>query len=194
LEWTLQEFYADGGTTTFIDRVAGSLGIHASTVKTVSVYEGSAIVEYVIESENDDGTFEVTNADGETVIMDQAALATLQNQAFVSGSMSLGAPILDAETSITSDETTFVDGVVREYEDDDNYSVQMAEEFGMVWTPDGEVWEELEAEAAARNEDEEESSDDGGNSGATVLISNGAVTDEAAESFITEEGENGNES
>jgi uncharacterized protein (AIM24 family) len=103
--------------------VAGSLGIHASTVKTVSVYEGSAIVEYVIESENDDGTFEVTNADGETVTLDQTSLATLQSEAFVSGTMSLGASILDAETSITSDETTLVDGITYEYEDEDTYQV-----------------------------------------------------------------------
>ena len=38
MEWTFKEFFADGGTTLFIDRVAGSLGIHASTIKIVSVY------------------------------------------------------------------------------------------------------------------------------------------------------------
>jgi len=38
MEWTLEDFYAKGGTTTFVDRLAGSLGIHASTIKVVSVY------------------------------------------------------------------------------------------------------------------------------------------------------------
>lgn len=38
LEWTMQEFYADGGTTNFVDRLTGSLGIHASSVKVVAVY------------------------------------------------------------------------------------------------------------------------------------------------------------
>lgn len=31
-----------------MDRVAGSLGIHASTIKIVSVYEGSLVVNYDI--------------------------------------------------------------------------------------------------------------------------------------------------
>lgn len=48
LNWTLEEFYADGGTTTFTDRVAASLGIPAWRIKTVSVYEGSVIVDFVI--------------------------------------------------------------------------------------------------------------------------------------------------
>jgi hypothetical protein len=30
LAWTMNEFYASGGTTSFTDRVAGVLGIHAS--------------------------------------------------------------------------------------------------------------------------------------------------------------------
>ncbi len=38
LEWTLNAFFAKGGTTNFMDRLAGSLGIHASTIKMVSVY------------------------------------------------------------------------------------------------------------------------------------------------------------
>ena len=30
MEWTMTEFYASGGTTSFCDRVAGALGISAS--------------------------------------------------------------------------------------------------------------------------------------------------------------------
>ena len=48
LSWTLNEFFAAGGTTSFADRLAASLGIHASTIKIVSVYTGSVIVEYSI--------------------------------------------------------------------------------------------------------------------------------------------------
>lgn len=47
----MAEFFADGGTTTFIDRLTSSLGIHASQVKIVSVYEGSLVVNYEIEPE-----------------------------------------------------------------------------------------------------------------------------------------------
>lgn len=49
LEWTLSEFFADGGTTKFVDRVSGALGIHASQIKIVSVYEGSVVVIFDVE-------------------------------------------------------------------------------------------------------------------------------------------------
>jgi hypothetical protein len=47
----LAEFYADGGTTTFTDRVAATLGIPAWRIKTVAVYEGSVIVLFDILSD-----------------------------------------------------------------------------------------------------------------------------------------------
>jgi len=52
MEWTMDAFFSNGGTTSFMDRVAGSLGIHASTIKIVSVYEGSLVVNYEIEDPN----------------------------------------------------------------------------------------------------------------------------------------------
>lgn len=79
MEWTFEEFFASGGTTTFADRVAGSLGIHWSTIKIVSVYEGSLVLNY-------------------NIIDDSANLntiATKQTAAYASGQMNLGAPILD---------------------------------------------------------------------------------------------------
>ena len=54
MEWTFDEFFANGGTTSFMDRVAGSLGIHASTIKIVSVYEGSLVVNYEITDPDND--------------------------------------------------------------------------------------------------------------------------------------------
>jgi len=53
MEWTKDEFFASGGTTKFIDRLAGSLGIHASTIKVVSVYEGSLVMNYEIAPTKD---------------------------------------------------------------------------------------------------------------------------------------------
>jgi hypothetical protein len=53
MEWTMEEFFNDGGTTSFIDRLTGSLGIHASQVKIVSVYEGSLVVNYEIEPDDE---------------------------------------------------------------------------------------------------------------------------------------------
>lgn len=91
MEWTFDEFFAGGGTTTFMDRVAGSLGIHASTIKIVSVYEGSLVVNYAIE--NDDAA-------------ELAAIQQAQTQQFATGAMNLGAPILDVQATVTSDSGT----------------------------------------------------------------------------------------
>lgn len=54
MEWTMDEFFSGGGTTQFVDRVTASLGIHASEVKIVSVYEGSLVVNYEVLAEDDD--------------------------------------------------------------------------------------------------------------------------------------------
>lgn len=70
-----------------MDRVAGSLGIHASTIKIVSVYEGSLVVNY-----------EITEPDNDTTKLQ--AIKDKQTAAFASNSMNLGAPILDVTVSV----------------------------------------------------------------------------------------------
>ena len=62
MEWSVDEFFSNGGTTTFVDRVAGSLGIHASTIKVVSVYEGSLVVNYDIVVEDTNTTDNTTDS------------------------------------------------------------------------------------------------------------------------------------
>jgi len=54
MEWTMKEFFDNGGTTSFIDRLCGSLGIHASTVKVVGVFDGSVQVDYEITPSKDE--------------------------------------------------------------------------------------------------------------------------------------------
>ena len=54
MEWTMDAFFAKGGTNAFVDRLAGSLGIHASTIKMVSVYQGSLVVNYAITTDDGD--------------------------------------------------------------------------------------------------------------------------------------------
>ena len=95
MEWSLDAFFSNGGTTTFADRVAGSLGIHASDIKVVSVYEGSLVVNY-----------DVTVPAGSTTTISQ--LQAKQTQAFATGAVNLGAPILDvaASVSVASDTDT----------------------------------------------------------------------------------------
>lgn len=98
MEWSMEEFFADGGTTSFIDRLTGSLGIHASSVKIVSVYEGSLIVNYEIEADEDD-------TDGSAL----AAIAAKQDEMMASGSIDLGAPVLayEAKTQIEASTNTY---------------------------------------------------------------------------------------
>jgi len=76
----MDEFFSSGGTTQFIDRVAGSLGIHASTIKIVSVYEGSLVVNYGVENDNEEELAELEEA---------------QTEAFATGGIDLGAPLID---------------------------------------------------------------------------------------------------
>lgn len=86
MEWTFKDFFSKGGTTAFSDRVAGSLGIHASQIKVVSVYEGSLVVNY-----------EMTVAQGEPASK-LLALKKKQTEMYATGKMDLGAPILDVQT------------------------------------------------------------------------------------------------
>ena len=48
LEFTVKEFFASGGIVSFADKMAAVLGIHASDIKVVSVYEGSTIVDFFV--------------------------------------------------------------------------------------------------------------------------------------------------
>lgn len=48
MKWTLTEFFASGGATRFVDRLASVLGLHSSQIKMVSVYEGSLVLDYNI--------------------------------------------------------------------------------------------------------------------------------------------------
>ena len=54
MEWTMEKFFDNGGTTAFIDRLCASLGIHASTVKVVGVNSGSVVVDYEITPSEDE--------------------------------------------------------------------------------------------------------------------------------------------
>jgi hypothetical protein len=51
LQWTAAEFFNGDGVTTFCQRMAAVLGIDASRVKVVAVYEGSLNIEVQIQSD-----------------------------------------------------------------------------------------------------------------------------------------------
>jgi len=82
MEWSFNDFFAKGGTTSFIDRLTASLGIHASTVKIVSVYEGSLALNYDLAPSKEEP-------------LDLKALEAKQTKQFATGKVELGAPILD---------------------------------------------------------------------------------------------------
>lgn len=86
LDWTLDEFYADGGVDTFTDRMAAVLGVHASQIKTVAVYQGSVIIEFFVDTDLDDEEPEKTL---------ESANENFVN-AVVDGTLKFGAPVIDA--------------------------------------------------------------------------------------------------
>lgn len=84
----MDEFYADGGTVKFADRISAVLGIHASTIKVVAVYKGSVIIDFFIQADdNDEDPDRTLQALGEKFAEKLAA-----------GDVNLGAPILGAYT------------------------------------------------------------------------------------------------
>lgn len=64
------------------------MGIHASQVKIVSVYEGSLVVNYEIEAENGQSLEE---------------LEQVQNNAFANG-IDLGAPVLEFSARVSQND------------------------------------------------------------------------------------------
>lgn len=45
------DFYKNIGITTFIDNMAGLLGVHPSKIKVVGIREGSTIIDWYVEGE-----------------------------------------------------------------------------------------------------------------------------------------------
>ena len=88
MEWTFEAFFAKGGTTTFMDRLAGALGIHASSIKIVSLFRGSVVVNYEIEA---------------TAEMSKEKLKQMQIEAFSKPELDLGGPLLDVTITTAGD-------------------------------------------------------------------------------------------
>jgi hypothetical protein len=108
LDWSFDEFYASGGTTTFADRITAALGIHSSQVKVASVYEGSVVVDFYVTADDDDEDPEET-------------LTTLESDLYTQlsdGSVDLGAPVLEVTfTSSYTDSSTSTETEVNYGED-----------------------------------------------------------------------------
>jgi hypothetical protein len=48
MDWNMDDFWNEGGTTAFVDRVASVLGIDSSRIYTIQEYKGSVVVEFGI--------------------------------------------------------------------------------------------------------------------------------------------------
>ena len=96
LDWTEEEFYANGGTTSFADRLASSLNIHPSTIKVLRVYSGSLIIDFLIESAQNQTT-------------DTTAVNAVLTQKIANNSIDFGAPLLDASVDDAPVFSTVVD-------------------------------------------------------------------------------------
>jgi len=108
MDWTMDEFFADGGTTRFVDRLASSLGIDSFRVKVVSIYSGSVVVDFAIEKEE---PAVVKDADGVVVVQtaeqiaaaEAASLEALKAVKSVlvvqasAGTLAIGAPVMGLE-------------------------------------------------------------------------------------------------
>lgn len=99
MEWTMEAFFENGGTTAFIDRLSASLGIHASTIKVVGVSSGSVDVEY-----------EITPTADEPLSIEQ--IRAKQTDQFATGQINLGAPVSDV-ADVSTGVKTIENGVVR---------------------------------------------------------------------------------
>ena len=91
LSWTLEEFYADGGTTTFTDRVAATLGVPAWRIKTVAVYEGSVVIDWFLLPDPD--------AEDPTAELDDMGRKLTQILESSEGSEMFGAPLIGVSTN-----------------------------------------------------------------------------------------------
>jgi len=92
MAWTMDEFYASGGVTSFMDRVSAALGIHASQVKVVAVYTGSVVVEYQV-------TVDETTTDSTAAAAELRSLSSsLTNLVTSDDGAVFGAPVLSAST------------------------------------------------------------------------------------------------
>jgi hypothetical protein len=83
--------------------VAGSLGIHASTIKVVSVYEGSLVVNYDIavdDPADDDSSSSESASTASTSAAQLAEIKAKQTEAFSTGAIDLGAPITDVALTV----------------------------------------------------------------------------------------------
>ena len=95
----MSEFFESGGVTSFIDNMAGVLGIHKSDIKVVSVYEGSTIVDFEI-LQNLAAEIPVILEDVAKVFEEAVAVMDTFMGSSVLEAISIGIPIITPNTEL----------------------------------------------------------------------------------------------
>ena len=122
MDWSMSEFFAEGGTTRFVDRLATSLGVASHRIKVVSIYEGSVVVDFAIESEAPATT--TTDSTGATVAKSPSLIAaetaaataalanikTLLVEQASTGTLNVGAPVMGLEAQNDSGQAELLAG------------------------------------------------------------------------------------
>ena len=119
MDWTLADFYNDGGTTRFVDRLAAVLGISSHRIKVVAIYEGSTVVDFEIEQEEPEAVA-TEDENGDPISADDQAAAllaaqtkatealasikTLMVEKATTGGLDIGAPVMGLEELQTDPE------------------------------------------------------------------------------------------
>jgi len=106
LQWTAAEFFEGDGVTTFCQRMASVLGIDASRIKVVSVFEGSLNISFQILSDPATVTTPSADGSGSAQSSSTAAMTELLNineklmTTLATGSTVLGGALLEVQSTM----------------------------------------------------------------------------------------------
>jgi len=119
LEFTMNEFFANGGVVTFVDRMAAVLGIHKADIKVVAVYEGSTIIDFQIIS---DAAAEIPLDLQEVKKTFETVIATTEEfmGSPVIGAVATGTPVSTPFSAVAEDIDDVFDNIFGDDDDDDD--------------------------------------------------------------------------
>lgn len=151
MDWSMDEFFSNGGTTRFVDRLASSLGIDSYRIKVVSVYKGSVVVDFQIETptqaetKKDENGNVVAMTPAEVAAQQAAAASALANvknvlvQQANSGALNVGAPVMGLEAKNDSGQAELLAGTPIPAAPTGNPAIIMPDEGAASRTPGGSI-------------------------------------------------------
>jgi hypothetical protein len=110
LQWSIDDFFADGGHDTFVDRLSSALGIPQNNIRIVDTREGSVILEWYAHSSKTLDTDQVNELE---------YWGSLAQALYSQGHLDLGSPILGLTTNVVSSNGTVISNTNGNYEKKD---------------------------------------------------------------------------